>query len=81
MTTSPTTIDRAAGAVSEAALSEVPARAAGALIVDLPAIAENYRRLKSAFLEKAVAAVVKADGYGLGAGRVAPPMGLAIRGF
>ncbi len=68
MTTSPTTTDLTV----ETALSEVSPRAAGVLTIDLPAIAENYRRLKAAFLEKAVAAVVKADGYGLGAERVAP---------
>lgn len=68
MTTSPTTTDVTAGT----ALSEVSPRAAGVLTIDLAAIVENYRRLKSAFLEKAVAAVVKADGYGLGAERVAP---------
>ena len=68
MTTFPTTTEPAV----TAALADVPARAAGVLTVDLAAIAENYRRLKAAFLEKAVAAVVKADGYGLGAERVAP---------
>ncbi len=68
MTTSPTTTDLTV----ETALSKVSPRAAGVLTVDLAAIAENYRRLKAAFLEKAVAAVVKADGYGLGAERVAP---------
>jgi len=66
MTTSPTTTEPAPG------LSQVPARAAGVLTVDLAAIAENYRRLKTAFQQRAVAAVVKADGYGLGAARVAP---------
>ncbi|GAB4238109.1 MAG: alanine racemase [Kiloniellaceae bacterium] len=70
MTTFPTTTEPAA----TAALAGVPARAAGVLTVDLAAIAENYRRLKAAFLEKAVAAVVKADGYGLGAERVAPAL-------
>ena len=68
MTTCPTTTEPALAR----ALSEVPPRAAGVLTIDLSAIAENYRRLKAAFLEKAVAAVVKADGYGLGAERVAP---------
>ncbi len=68
MTTFPTTTEPALAR----ALSEVPPRAAGVLTIDLSAIAENYRRLKAAFLEKAVAAVVKADGYGLGAERVAP---------
>ena len=74
MTTSPTTTETTGALLSGTALSEVPARAAGALVVDLAAVAENYRRLKSAFLEKAVAAVVKADGYGLGAAQVAPAL-------
>ncbi|GAB4356684.1 MAG: alanine racemase [Kiloniellaceae bacterium] len=67
MTTCPTTTEAAA-----AALSQVPARAAGVLSVDLAAIGENYRILKAAMQQRAVAAVVKADGYGLGAERVAP---------
>ena len=67
MTTSPTTTE-----APQTLLADVPAQADGVLVVDLPAIAENYRRLKSAFRERAVAAVVKADGYGLGAERVAP---------
>lgn len=63
MTTSPTTTEHAA---------EVPAYAAGVLTVDLGAVADNYRTLKAAFRHRAMAAVVKADGYGLGAERVAP---------
>lgn len=55
-----------------AALAEAPVQADGVLVVDLPAVAENYRRLKTAFQQRAVAAVVKADGYGLGAEQVAP---------
>ena len=70
MTTSPPTTDPA----PSAALSGIPARAAGVLTIDLAAIAENYRRLKSAFQQRAVAAVVKADGYGLGAEQVAPAL-------
>jgi alanine racemase len=61
-------------AVLSAALSGVPARAAGVLTVDLGAVADNYRRLKAAFQHRALAAVVKADGYGLGAERVAPAL-------
>lgn len=75
MTTFPTTTEAGSGhdaAGLDAALATVSPRAAGALVVDLAALAENYRRLKAAFQHKAVAAVVKADGYGLGAGRVAP---------
>ncbi|MGD1878860.1 MAG: alanine racemase [Kiloniellaceae bacterium] len=61
----------------QASLMGLPPRAAGALVVDLPAIAENYQRLKAAFQQRAVAAVVKADGYGLGAERVAPVLARA----
>ena len=68
MTTSPPTPD------ADEALSGVPARAAGVLTVDLGAVADNYRRLKAAFQHRALAAVVKADGYGLGAERVAPAL-------
>ena len=74
MTTCPTTTEAAQARNMAAALTEVPPRAAGALTVDLAAIAENYRRLKAAFHGKAVAAVVKADGYGLGAERAAPAL-------
>ena len=69
MTTSPNSTDESAGPAAE---GEVPARASGALVIDLKAVAENYRRLRSAFLEKPLAAVVKADGYGLGAEQIAP---------
>jgi len=55
-------------------LSGISAGAASVLTVDLSAIAENYRRLKTAFQDKPLAAVVKADGYGLGAERVAPAL-------
>lgn len=75
MTTYPTTTEPGPGrdvADIDAALAGVSPRADGALVVDLAAVAENYRRLKAAFQDKAVAAVVKADGYGLGAERVAP---------
>lgn len=41
------------------------------LTIDLGAIRENYRRLKSRLGGAACAAVVKADGYGLGADKVA----------
>lgn len=55
-------------------LEEVGPRAvdAGAIItIDLGAIRENYRRLKRQLGGKACAAVVKANGYGLGAAHVA----------
>ncbi len=42
-----------------------------ALFIDLDAIAENYGRLRAAAGARRVAAVVKADAYGLGAERVA----------
>ncbi|NIA70310.1 alanine racemase [Pelagibius litoralis] len=48
------------------------ASASGVLTIDLGAIAENYRRLRKAFQEKPLAAVVKADAYGLGMAEVAP---------
>lgn len=46
--------------------------AASLLRIDLAAVAENYRILKSALGETACAAAVKADAYGLGAAQVAP---------
>lgn len=68
MTISPPTTE------ADAALAAVPARAAGVLTVDLAAIAGNYARLKAEVRQRAVGAVVKADGYGLGAERVAPAL-------
>ncbi|RUW59118.1 alanine racemase [Mesorhizobium sp. M7A.F.Ca.US.008.03.1.1] len=51
------------------ATSEV---AAGALLtIDLGAIRENYRRLKARLGDVRCAGVLKADGYGVGAGQVA----------
>src|SRR5581483_12179543 len=41
------------------------------LTVHLPAIVENYRRLKATFKGRECAGVVKADAYGLGLGPVA----------
>ncbi|RUZ79977.1 alanine racemase [Mesorhizobium sp. M7A.F.Ca.US.006.01.1.1] len=50
------------------ATSEV---AAGAILtIDLGAIRENYRRLKARLGDVACAGVLKADGYGVGAGQV-----------
>ncbi|WP_072395382.1 alanine racemase [Hyphomicrobium sp. CS1GBMeth3] len=46
--------------------------AAGLLTVDLAALRENYRALAARLAPVRAAAVVKADGYGLGASRVAP---------
>ena len=52
---------------------EVPdfVRAGAVLIIDLDAIRDNYRILKRALNGVPCAGVVKADGYGLGAGRIA----------
>jgi alanine racemase len=48
------------------------AAAAGAVLtIDLGAVRENYRRLKARLGGTACAGVVKADGYGLGAARIA----------
>ena len=68
MTASPTTTE--AGPESDPGA----ARACAFLTIDLAAIAENYRRLRQRSYAAAVAAVVKADGYGLGAAMVAPAL-------
>lgn len=49
----------------------------GRLTIDLGAIARNYRALTARASGARVAAVVKADAYGLGAGRVAPVLAAA----
>ncbi len=50
----------------------------GALLtIDLGAIQENYRRLCARLRGSACAAVVKADGYGLGAAQVGPALARA----
>ena len=52
--------------------SQNPSALAGAVLtIDLDALRENYRRLKARLHGAACAAVVKADGYGLGAAVVA----------
>ncbi|MCW1841080.1 alanine racemase [Prosthecomicrobium hirschii] len=48
-----------------------PALGAGELVVDLGALAANYAVLQARQPEARIAGVVKADAYGLGAGRVA----------
>lgn len=54
-----------------AATNEVSEAVAGAILtIDLGAVRENYRRLKSQLGGAACAAVVKADGYGLGAAEI-----------
>ena len=51
------------------------AEQAGALLtIDLAAICSNYRLLRERLGRTECAAVVKADGYGLGAARVAPAL-------
>ncbi|KAA0968992.1 alanine racemase [Aureimonas fodinaquatilis] len=45
---------------------------AGLLIVDLAAVRHNYRLLRAQAKGAAVGGVVKADSYGLGAGKIAP---------
>ncbi|KUO64390.1 MAG: alanine racemase [Alphaproteobacteria bacterium BRH_c36] len=52
----------------------VPADAAGVVIVDLGALAGNWRILRDAVAPAACAAVVKANGYGLGADHVIPAL-------
>lgn len=54
------------------AVATDPAADAGSVLtIDLGAIRENYRRLKARLGKTRCAGVVKADGYGLGADRVA----------
>ncbi len=67
MITSPTT--------TEAGIAE--ARACATLTIDLSAIAENYRLLRTVAGGAETAAVVKADGYGLGADQVGPALARA----
>ncbi len=69
----PTTDPGQAGAGTDANLS----RACCLLSIDLGAIAENYQTLRRQCHAQAVAAVVKADGYGLGAAAVAPVLARA----
>lgn len=48
-------------------------------IVSLDAITHNYFAIKKHIGNKAVMAVVKADGYGLGAVKIADALNLAVR--
>lgn len=52
-------------------------RADSVLTIDLDALVENYRRLAARAAGAQVAAVVKADAYGLGAAEVAPALAAA----
>jgi alanine racemase len=54
-----------------------PSRGAGVLTIDLGAIVENYDRLRGRVARAETGAAVKADAYGLGAGRVAPALAAA----
>lgn len=53
-----------------------PQPAAGALVVDLDALARNYRRMRDAAAPAECSAVVKADAYGLGLAPVAARLAL-----
>ena len=58
--------------------SEPAARRAGAVLsIDLGAIQDNYRRLQERLAAVPCAAVVKADGYGLGLAEVGPALAKA----
>ena len=63
--------------MTEAPLSAGSDFQAARLTVRLPAIVANYRTYRRMAGPTAVAAVVKADGYGLGAARVAPALAQA----
>src|SRR3954468_13056019 len=63
--------------MSEGPLNEASDFQAARLTVRLPAIVANYRTYRRMAGPTAVAAVVKADGYGLGAARVAPALAQA----
>lgn len=59
------------------ALPGEPALATGRLTIDLDALAENWRILKALVGAADCAAVVKADGYGLGIDKAAPALAKA----
>ena len=56
----------------EAALASAPPEAGGALLIDRDALAANWAELARKAAPAETGAVVKADGYGLGVGHVAP---------
>ncbi len=59
-----------------------PGHAGGVLRIDLDAIAANYRNLQARLAGATCGAVVKADGYGLGAAKVAKALaGAGCRDF
>ncbi len=53
-------------------LPETWAQGSGRLLIDLDAVASNYRILRDKMAGKACGACVKADGYGLGMDKIAP---------
>ncbi|MFN3868801.1 MAG: alanine racemase [Hyphomicrobiaceae bacterium] len=63
-------------------LRTLPASATGVVVVDLGAIAANWKALQALVGPAECAAVVKADAYGLGAARVVPALaGAGCRTF
>ena len=54
--------------------TEIPPGVSSVLIVDLDAIASNYRRIKSMVPVAEVGVSIKADAYGLGAVSIAPAL-------
>lgn len=55
----------------------IPADASSVLIVDLDAIADNYRRIQSRAPTAEIGVSIKADAYGLGAATIAPALASA----
>lgn len=55
---------------SRFSLQNIPAGATGVLLTDLDALVRNYEKLAELAAPAECAAVVKADGYGVGAGQV-----------
>lgn len=55
----------------------IPASAPGVLAIDLDALARNYVKLREIAAPAECAAVVKGDGYGLGARQIAPALAAA----
>lgn len=61
---------------------DIPASATGVIVTDLDALLHNYRKLKALAAPAECAAVVKANGYGTGASRVAQELaGAGCRTF
>ena len=57
--------------------TKIPPGVSSVLVVDLNAIADNYRHIKSLVPEAEVGVSIKADAYGLGAATVAPALAAA----